>query len=56
MQEHGIPITFNYVSDAHERHGDGTHAFGPGEAEYVAQLKVYDDAFGKFFARLQSDV
>jgi arylsulfatase A-like enzyme len=55
MQEHGIPVTFNYVSDAHERHGDGAAAFAPGEAEYVAQLKTYDDAFGKFFARLQSD-
>ena len=29
------------------------HAFGPGEAEYVAQLKSYDAAFGKFFARLR---
>jgi hypothetical protein len=25
---------------------------GPGEADYVQQLKNYDEAFGKFFARL----
>jgi len=31
------------------------NAFGPGEAGYVAQLKSYDDAFGKFFSRLASD-
>jgi hypothetical protein len=32
------------------RSGPGT--FGPGEAGYVAQIKQYDAAFGKFFARL----
>jgi hypothetical protein len=30
-------------------------AFGPGEAGYVAALKQYDDAFGKFFAKLAKD-
>jgi hypothetical protein len=54
MQEHGVPVTYAYVSDAHDNHG-GIGTFGPGEAGYVAQLKAYDDAFGKFFARLQSD-
>src|SRR5712691_6306761 len=52
MQEHGISITFNYVSEAH---GNSTRPFGPGEADYVARLKSFDDAFGKFFARLQAD-
>jgi arylsulfatase A-like enzyme len=33
----------------------GSRAFGPGEAGYVAQLKAYDDAWGKFFARLNAD-
>jgi hypothetical protein len=51
MQEHGIPITFNYVSAAH----DSSRPFGPGEADYEARLKSFDDAFGKFFARLQAD-
>jgi hypothetical protein len=54
MQEHGIPITYAYVSDAHDRHPNGP-AYGPGEAGYVAALKAYDTAFGKFFARLAKD-
>ncbi len=54
MQEHGVPITYAYISDAHDNHTAGT-AFGPGEAGYVAQLKAYDDAFGKFFTRLNND-
>ncbi|TMF45738.1 MAG: hypothetical protein E6I32_12760 [Chloroflexi bacterium] len=54
MQEHGIPVTYAYISDAHDNHVTG-NAFGPGEAGYVAQLKSYDDAFGKFFERLEKD-
>ena len=30
-------------------------SFGPGEANYVYQLKAYDKAFAQFFARLQKD-
>src|SRR5262245_19153566 len=55
MQEAGIPITFGYISDAHDQHGlaGEIHATrGPGEADYVQQLKNYDEAFGKFFDRL----
>jgi hypothetical protein len=58
MQESGIPITYAYVSDAHDGHGTSgdTHfAYGPGEAGYETQLKAYDDAFGTFFARLAND-
>jgi outer membrane murein-binding lipoprotein Lpp len=58
MQEAGIPITYGYISDAHDQHGVAgeIHATrGPGEADYVQQLKAYDDAFGKFFARLEAD-
>jgi len=51
MQEHGIPVTYAYISDAHDKHPSGP-AYGPGEAGYVAALKSYDQAFGKFFARL----
>ena len=54
MQEHGVPVTYAYISDAHDNHSTVT-AYGPGEAGYVAALKSYDDAFGKFFARLAQD-
>jgi hypothetical protein len=58
MQEAGIPVTYTYVSDAHDDHGvagEVHNAYGPGEAGYVAQLKSFDQAFGKFFARLAAD-
>lgn len=52
MQENGVPVTFSYISDAH----DGPNgAFGPGQAEYVARLAAYDEAWGKFFNRLAAD-
>ena len=54
MQEHGVPVTFAYISDAHDDHATDT-AFGPGQAGYVAQLAGYDEAWGKFFTRLASD-
>jgi hypothetical protein len=54
MQEAGVPVTFAYLSDAHDNH-TLARASGPGEADYVAQLKAYDDAFAAFFARLQHD-
>src|SRR3984893_13967075 len=54
MQEHGVPITYAYISDAHDSHSGGG-AFGPGAAGYVAALKANDDAFGKFFTRLAAD-
>ncbi|MBV9705037.1 MAG: hypothetical protein JO163_20130 [Methylobacteriaceae bacterium] len=65
MLEAGVPVVYVYVADAHDRNPlpldpitnqpTPNHAFGPGEAEYVAQLKAYDTAFGKFFARLAAD-
>lgn len=74
MQEHGVPVTYAYISDAHENHTfniktapavcnsnatDPERAFGnalgPGDPCYVAQLAAYNDAFGKFFARLDHD-
>ena len=51
MQEHGIPVTFTYISDAHDNLAV-TGTFGPGEAGYVAQLKIYDQGFADFFASL----
>jgi hypothetical protein len=58
MQEAGIPITYAYISDAHDEHGVAGNqhgAYGPGEGGYVAQLKEYDDAFAGFFERLAAD-
>jgi hypothetical protein len=58
MQEAGIPVTFGYVSDAHDSHGVSGEvhiARGPGEQPYVDQLKAYDEAFAKFFDRLAAD-
>jgi hypothetical protein len=64
MQEAGIPITWGYISDAHDNHTSSfpapfnpnfPRASGPGEADYVTQLKAYDDAFAAFFARLKAD-
>src|SRR6266550_1094130 len=58
MQEAGVPITYGYISDAHDGHGTSGNihfAYGPGEAGYVQQLKDYDSAFEKFFNRLADD-
>jgi hypothetical protein len=58
MQERGIPVTYAYISDAHDNHGvdgNGQTAYGPGAAGYVAQLQAYDAAFATFFARLAAD-
>jgi hypothetical protein len=52
MLEAGVPVIYSYIADAH----DGpSGAYGPGEAGYVNNLKQYNDAFGKFFARLAAD-
>jgi hypothetical protein len=58
MQEAGIPVTYAYISDAHDAHGtsgDIHFAYGPGEAGYTQQLHDYDQAFGQFFSRLAAD-
>src|SRR3989440_9862414 len=66
MQEAGVPVTFGYISDAHDNHknafpappdpaGVFPRASGPGESDYVAALKSYDDAFAAFFKRLKKD-
>jgi hypothetical protein len=55
MHERGIPVTFAYISDAHDFHGVSGNqhvAFGPGSQGYVDQLKMYDQAFDAFFRRL----
>ena len=66
MQEAGVPVTFGYISDAHDNHtnafpapsdpnGVFPRASGPGESDYVSALKSYDNAFGAFFDRLKKD-
>jgi hypothetical protein len=58
MVEAGIPVTYAYISDAHDNHGNAGNihiAYGPGEPGYVQQLKDYDRAFGQFFDRLAAD-
>ena len=55
MQEQGVPVTYAYISDAHDFHGVAGNqhlAYGPGQAGYVQQLRDYDTAFANFFARL----
>jgi hypothetical protein len=54
MQENGVPITYAYISDAHDNHVTAS-AMGPGEAAYKQQLADYDAAFDKFFTRLAKD-
>jgi hypothetical protein len=65
MLEAGVQVVYTYVADAHDPQRlnipnapptpNSGHAYGPGEAGYVAALKAYDQAFGKFFARLKAD-
>ena len=71
MQEHGVPVTYAYISDVHDNHAHdiasapaacGTDpelklgaANGPGSICFEAQLAAYNEAFGKFFARLKAD-
>ena len=65
MLEAGVQVVYTYVADAHDPQRldipnapptpNSAHAYGPGEAGYVAALRTYDQAFGKFFARLKAD-
>ena len=53
LQENGVPVTYAYISDAHDNH-TLARASGPGEADYKQQLADYDAAFAAFFQRLQA--
>jgi hypothetical protein len=60
MQENGVPVTYGYISDAHDFHVPDpvtdayqSSARGPGERDFVNQLKSYDDAFAAFFQNLE---
>jgi hypothetical protein len=66
MQESGIPVTYGYISDIHERKAGTSNCttasatgagkpIGPGDSCYVSNAKAYDAAFAAFFDRLQKD-
>jgi hypothetical protein len=61
MQEAGIPVTYGYISDTHDKKSGATgctspgNALGPGDACSVAALHAYDNAFNTFFQRLAAD-
>jgi len=55
MLEAGVPVVYAYIADAHDNHFTFSGSFGPGEELYVEQLAQYNEAFGKFFARLAMD-
>ncbi len=61
MQEAGIPVTYAYISDLHDKKFGATgctspgNALGPGDACYVAALHSYDVAFGQWLQRLHDD-
>ena len=61
MQEAGVPITYAYIGDVHEKKtgqsgcsNSGT-AQGPGDSCYEQNLSNYNTAFATFFARLAAD-
>ncbi|MBV8300982.1 MAG: hypothetical protein JOY68_03560, partial [Candidatus Dormibacteraeota bacterium] len=61
MQEIGIPVTYAYISDVHEKKTGQTGcsspgtALGPGDTCYQQNLAAYDAAFATFFQRLADD-
>ena len=61
MQESGVPVTYAYISDLHEKKygqtgctSPGT-ALGPGDPCYLANAASYNTAFAAFFTRLAAD-
>jgi hypothetical protein len=54
LQEHGVPVTYTYVSSAHENPNIPPNGvqWGPGQLPYVEQLQAFDRAFKTFFQRL----
>jgi hypothetical protein len=51
MQTHGIPVTFTYLTDLHDSWITGA-GMGSGTAQYEAQLRAENAAFGTFFKDL----
>ncbi|MDQ1541170.1 MAG: hypothetical protein QOH29_1896 [Actinomycetota bacterium] len=66
MQEAGVPVTYGYIADIHERKDWSVNcttadakafgnALGPGDACYTENAQRYDQAFAKFLDRLSKD-
>ena len=62
MQEAGVPVTYGYISDIHEKKPGQTNctttslgATGPGDPCAAATAASYDQAFAKFLDRLAKD-
>ena len=66
MQESGIPVTYGYIADIHERKDANTgcttadatsfgNAVGPGDSCSVQTAQMYDQAFAKWIDRLAKD-
>ncbi len=66
MQEAGVPVTYGYIADMHERKDWSTACttadattfgtpLGPGDSCYVDNAHRYDQAFAKFLERLAAD-
>jgi hypothetical protein len=61
MQESGVPVTYAYISDVHEKKSGETGcsntgtAQGPGDSCYQQNLANYNTAFATFFQRLADD-
>jgi hypothetical protein len=59
LLEAGVPVVYFYIADVHDnQYGASLSSeatFGPGEAAYVKQLQLYDEAWAKFFMRLAAD-
>ena len=51
MQENGVPMTFAYISDAHDNHTLGRASQAPVRPA-TRPAESYDDAFATFFQRL----
>jgi hypothetical protein len=63
-REAGVPVTFGYISDAHDNHTSAfpapfnpnfPRASGPGESDYVQTRTSTTRAFATFFDRLKQD-
>jgi len=62
MQEAGIPVTYGYISDIHDKKPGQTGctsnslgALGPGDPCMASSAAAYDQAFAKFLDRLAKD-
>jgi hypothetical protein len=69
MQEAGVPVTYGYISDLHERKAGTSgcttvsaqpanavgNPIGPGDSCYTTNAQNYDAAFATFFQRLAAD-